>query len=553
MGNDDFDAQRDDPGQEDPLLKMNNVKNLSGKDGLLKLQNSSSQQNTSVSSNGKWLQIVKNGHRGSLLHVTRIIDRKIPRHIVSLDEKYLRRCLELIHISASKSASCSLSVNFVGSVKTGISYYHLDSPVIPLADGSGSTVISPAVADYNRILDKPLLHKLGALDIYPSSTVRRKDEVKGSVSREISSSPSHFQLRDSHFWGYQSVSSSYSTCLSSELSSSSVSTTVSQGTLCVTMNENGFPRFVFSLDDRKPILVASLSNSEAGFDSDDLEYTYLIHLRKGNGHEWHLVGKIKVSTLFSVSSSSNSRIMEREFVLFSHCGDLQMQCHDARKAKGLPEKVVDAFRNTWASRQKSISTFSRASSIPEFCSRETSQEPNYDLEHANLLENDLPPNLESSAIVVKEQIQEETGGWGMKFFKKTSLPSTSMDVIIPSGIHGGPRKKNGGGGPSSLIKRWRSGGVCDCGGWDMGCPLTVLKGQPRRDQSEGQCNLFEFFTEGSKQGKPGVRIVKNVQDGMYFVQFQQKISILQSFSIAIAYIHSQSNEVCRSFSLQKRF
>ncbi|XP_010522461.1 PREDICTED: uncharacterized protein LOC104801070 isoform X3 [Tarenaya hassleriana] len=495
MGNDDFDAQRDDPGQEDPLLKMNNVKNLSGKDGLLKLQNSSSQQNTSVSSNGKWLQIVKNGHRGSLLHVTRIIDRKIPRHIVSLDEKYLRRCLELIHISASKSASCSLSVNFVGSVKTGISYYHLDSPVIPLADGSGSTVISPAVADYNRILDKPLLHKLGALDIYPSST----------------------------------------------------------GTLCVTMNENGFPRFVFSLDDRKPILVASLSNSEAGFDSDDLEYTYLIHLRKGNGHEWHLVGKIKVSTLFSVSSSSNSRIMEREFVLFSHCGDLQMQCHDARKAKGLPEKVVDAFRNTWASRQKSISTFSRASSIPEFCSRETSQEPNYDLEHANLLENDLPPNLESSAIVVKEQIQEETGGWGMKFFKKTSLPSTSMDVIIPSGIHGGPRKKNGGGGPSSLIKRWRSGGVCDCGGWDMGCPLTVLKGQPRRDQSEGQCNLFEFFTEGSKQGKPGVRIVKNVQDGMYFVQFQQKISILQSFSIAIAYIHSQSNEVCRSFSLQKRF
>ena len=51
--------------------------------------------------------------------------------------------------------------------------------------------------------------------------------------------------------------------------------------------------------------------------------------------------------------------------------------------------------------------------------------------------------------------------------------STSTSILIPAGLHGGPRTRNG--GPSSLIDRWRSGGHCDCGGWDEGCPLTVLE------------------------------------------------------------------------------
>lgn len=49
-------------------------------------------------------------------------------------------------------------------------------------------------------------------------------------------------------------------------------------------------------------------------------------------------------------------------------------------------------------------------------------------------------------------------------------------VLIPSGSHGMPESDGPcpGIGPSSLLERWRSGGGCDCGGWDMGCPLTVL-------------------------------------------------------------------------------
>nr|BAE99561.1 hypothetical protein [Arabidopsis thaliana] len=337
------------------------------------------------------------------------------------------------------------------------------------------------------------------------------------------------------------------------------------------MKDNKTPHFVFSLDDQKEIYVASLSTTSvgSGFDRSSLDYSYLIHLKKGRGSEpQHLVGKLKVSTLFSVSST-NEKTVERQFVLFSSGGNPQLPCHkDIRKNRGLPKKVVDALKSTKrTSRQRSISRFSRTSSIPDFCSWEPFQEHDSDLEPISLLDNDLPPNLETSAVVVREQFPveeeeeeevEKVGGWGMKFLKKIPLArtkdaskcskhSTSIDVVIPLGIHGGPRNRNG--GPSSLIQRWKSGGCCDCSGWDLGCPLTVLKGQARKDQSEGQCNLFELFTEGLMQGSPGLRIM-NVRDGLYFVQSQAKISVLQSFSIALAYIHSQSQRL-RPWSSKK--
>lgn len=47
---------------------------------------------------------------------------------------------------------------------------------------------------------------------------------------------------------------------------------------------------------------------------------------------------------------------------------------------------------------------------------------------------------------------------------------SSTVAILPGGTHSLPN----GGKPSSLIDRWKSGGLCDCGGWDIGCKLRVL-------------------------------------------------------------------------------
>ncbi|XP_009132921.2 uncharacterized protein LOC103857484 [Brassica rapa] len=504
------DVHKDDLELED--------ENLPGENGLLRsesLLTHKREQCSLVSRSGKWLQIVKNGPRGSLSRATSfVLDYNIPRHLLSLDEKYLRRCLDLINITAFNSASHSLSMNLVGPNMS------FDSPVmmmipkedvarlvfdLPLVDDSGNAVISPAITGCKRVthmvVDKPLLC----------------DDVVSLSSTNSRSSSS--------CW--------------------SPSSTVSQGTLQFTMKDNKTPHFVFSLDGQKEIYVASLTTSSPGpsFDRSSKDYSYLIHLKKG--HRSELVGKLKVSTLFSVSST-NQKVVERQFVLFSSGVNPQLPSL-IKKSRGLSKKVAHAIRSTTRAaslrQRSSISRFSRTSSVADSCSWEPFHEP-----AVSLLDDNLPPNLETLAVVVREQYDEEEkvgggGGWGMKFLKKAPLArtkhSTSIDVVIPSGIHGGPRSRNGGGGPSSLVERWKSGGSCDCSGWDLGCPLTVFKGQ----SEEGQCNFFELFSEGSKQGvPPGVRIM-SVRDGLYFVHFQANISVLQSFSIALAYIHSQSQRL----------
>lgn len=67
----------------------------------------------------------------------------------------------------------------------------------------------------------------------------------------------------------------------------------------------------------------------------------------------------------------------------------------------------------------------------------------------------------------------------------------SATVILQSGVHSMPHK----GGPSSLIQRWRTGGSCDCGGWDMGCNLRILTNQHNSatPNSAPSSNPFELF------------------------------------------------------------
>lgn len=47
-----------------------------------------------------------------------------------------------------------------------------------------------------------------------------------------------------------------------------------------------------------------------------------------------------------------------------------------------------------------------------------------------------------------------------------------MKVVLPIGNHGLPSAESEG-DPSSLLDRWKHGGGCDCGGWDM-APLILL-------------------------------------------------------------------------------
>ncbi|KAL4296534.1 hypothetical protein GQ457_12G004500 [Hibiscus cannabinus] len=544
------------------------------------------------------------------------ISTKIPRHVVTLDEKYLRRCLDLIHINAAKAAQCNISMN-LSSLNTGVLSDGLNPTKIldedtcdfgrfvfdcPLDVETSSVVIGPVdpwvvgsimgSRSMANILNSTVLKKFGALDVDPSS-----NDVKGStISYDFTSSPGGFMnyslnmlgseasVSDTCKYGSEtvqkrlvSVSSSKSTC--SDQSFSSTSTTTSQGMLQCTW-KGGIPYFVFSLDNQREVYVCNLSK-EGSAQNKGPGYTYLFHssngsrMEHGNSDgELHLVGKMKVSTSFSISPR-DSKIMETEFVLFGGSGtfnpDLQTSSHNHRKNKGLSRKVSEVFKSGPLSKQRTMSIFRRSMSLVEGSSSDPCQDMinNSDaLDGTNLLDEQLPPNFELIAIVSRDRFPEnprsEVGGWGLNFLRRTGVKqkvdpletpvpsacsrdtgdcSTSMDILVPAGIHGGPRLQNG--GPSSLLERWRSGGHCDCGGWDSGCPLTVLKARSSKGgdlsptETSEACKLFDFFIQGSEHNSPTLSL-SNVHDGLYFIYFQPTLSALQSFSIAVAYIHTQN-------------
>ncbi|KAK8966578.1 hypothetical protein KSP40_PGU017890 [Platanthera guangdongensis] len=99
--------------------------------------------------------------------------------------------------------------------------------------------------------------------------------------------------------------------------------------------------------------------------------------------------------------------------------------------------------------------------------------------------SELKPNLEIAAIVIQIPFIKKGNlkilGAGDKYssgHQKTRTTSgdhssfSEVKVVTPMGRHGVPNSEEF--GPSSLLDRWRFGGGCECGGWDMGCPILVF-------------------------------------------------------------------------------
>jgi hypothetical protein len=106
----------------------------------------------------------------------------------------------------------------------------------------------------------------------------------------------------------------------------------------------------------------------------------------------------------------------------------------------------------------------------------------------------LHPDLEIAAVVIqlpfakRESLKYRRGDKGSDEMhsnllnlsvgeqRRKTIPDKenpeNVKVVIPTGNHSLPSGDSR--GPSSLLDRWRSGGGCDCGGWDMACPLTVF-------------------------------------------------------------------------------
>lgn len=264
--------------------------------------------------------------------------------------------------------------------------------------------------------------------------------------------------------------------------------------------KDGLPHFELSLD--YPVAVYAANPIKVQEKDKALNYVYTIHSGQQGRKDWmghssnvsRLVAKMKVSSRLVLNSDES--LLETEFVLYGSPDDYLRQMRSpcsVPKGKGLVKRVTEIMRtgnvssspkHSWKFRKSSSHQFDDLTEIHEGAmigARES------DL--TNLNADGLPTKQELAAIVVREQQHKRKkepvlGGWGLKFLEKAGLNHSEgskdtdvqngngatqcITVVVPRGYHGGR--------PSGLIERWRSGGCCDCGGWDLGCPIRVLNG-----------------------------------------------------------------------------
>ncbi|RCV23902.1 hypothetical protein SEVIR_5G039800v4 [Setaria viridis] len=160
-------------------------------------------------------------------------------------------------------------------------------------------------------------------------------------------------------------------------------------------------------------------------------------------------------------------------------------------------------------------------------------------------EEDLYPHLEIAATVIEVPFSKDKS----KDMKNGSSPC-SVKVVTPTGLHGLPSES--GASPSPLLDRWRYGGGCDCGGWDMACPIDVLGNAYDDNWAESITtnakHPMELFVEGSKEELPALSMKANGK-GQFLVDFHARLSALQAFSVCISLLHC--SEASIAISIEK--
>lgn len=221
-----------------------------------------------------------------------------------------------------------------------------------------------------------------------------------------------------------------------------------QGLLQLTV-KNGMPLFKFVLNNERKIYAAT-RNSLALLEKDDLGclFTFYLvneikkksggwmshgHKEKSCGYAYNVVAQMKSSNSKipePINQNSKRRHMAKEYVLVG----VEIGQTDQGPPKFIQSKELAAVV------------------IETPCENLSNEGPRSD-------NNPLK----------KGCLKCSAGEICLCYSGENDIPG-STTVILPGGVHGSPNK----GEPSPLIYRWKTGGSCDCGGWDIGCKLLVL-------------------------------------------------------------------------------
>ncbi|KAG2681159.1 hypothetical protein I3843_11G131600 [Carya illinoinensis] len=333
--------------------------------------------------------------------------------------------------------------------------------------------------------------------------------------------------------------------------------------------KHGVPLFEFSLKSPEDVFVAKVWKTDNAF-----QWVYTFHSlnsrKKSNasGRGWNggdrdssMVGQMQVacylcSELKDTGVFVNSVVTE--FVLYDIVHARQ---NVAAQENGTPDAVKFLKGSNPGLAKETFENDRSHSMKVKLKQRQSSEKGDFNSSNSYPWASaELHPNLEIAAIVMQVPF-EKRESLRYKRDDKISdelIPSLhnhsmieqtkedlhysrspeKLKVLIPNGNHGFPSAESR--GPSSLLDRWRLGGGCDCGGWDMGCPLTVL-GNPCIQCAEDQPldkhqQPLELFVQGAKDSTPSLTMTV-VEEGEYAVDFHAQLSTLQAFSVCVAILH----------------
>ncbi|XP_021861206.1 uncharacterized protein [Spinacia oleracea] len=290
--------------------------------------------------------------------------------------------------------------------------------------------------------------------------------------------------------------------------------------------KNGLPLFTFAIDNESNILAATVRKSSVpGKGHHSWTYTFFtireVKRRSGNwfnqggkgeGHGYvpNVVAQMKVSDSpgsFTKHDNAGHNIT-REFDLFAvDVGQGDQYATDFHPTNELAAIVVK---------------------LPKSITENGSKDDQYSYNWLDLLQDS------------RENLQGMRSGDNLQHQQCCLSLNLSTTVILPGGVHTVPSK----GEISTLAERWRSGGSCDCGGWDLGCQLRVHTNNKEYEKKMGSSGMFlnkdkfQIFSQGNHDHKPVLSLAP-FKERIYSVEFGSSLSLLQAFAICISFIDSR--------------
>jgi hypothetical protein len=327
------------------------------------------------------------------------------------------------------------------SFKEGSSAPQLSSSYVSIKSGPMRSETSVSLDNSNR--EKSVLHHRAK-----SSPLRRLLDpiLKHKVANPLHSAETVQSLKES-----LDSFSSRPTSVSHSLQNEKHEASTTQALLQLTV-KNGLPLFKLMVENDRNVLAATMKNlTSSGKDDSGQNYTfyYVNEFKKKSGgwmshgskrdscgYVYNVIGQMKISSsCFSDLSGhySGNQYIARESVLFG----VELRQADQEPLKFKPKRELAAV----------------VVKIP--CE--------------NLSHDRMKSNKDLAEELCIKCLPEDRCSCNFK----ENEESDSIMVILPGGVHSSPNK----GEPSPLLDRWRSGGSCDCGGWDVGCKLHVLCNQ----------------------------------------------------------------------------